>query len=216
MSEVPAPVVFTPDNEPYLGRELLYHFDQLICSCMEANAEVAPQSRQMTLSDLQRAACQLIPQSISIALSIRELIRQGYLFGAITLARPLIERAAILMYLDKFPTEVGKWNRGWLHGEAPSLSKMLERIDPQTMQSLGISGSMVTAMHNSVSHGKPDCAVYSLIPVGGDDFAHSPSKHLNSPHVCDDLCAEIIPWLVCVMCMMAAYFPKPKHAAPGT
>jgi hypothetical protein len=33
------------------------------------------------------------PQGISLALSIRELIRQGYLFAALVLVRPLIERA---------------------------------------------------------------------------------------------------------------------------
>ena len=26
------PVVFTPDNEPYLGRNLLFHFDRIISS----------------------------------------------------------------------------------------------------------------------------------------------------------------------------------------
>jgi hypothetical protein len=75
------PVVFTPGNEPYLGRELLFHFDQLICSVMEANASFAPTSHQGVLTDHQKMACQVIAQAISIALSIRELIRQGYLFG---------------------------------------------------------------------------------------------------------------------------------------
>ena len=35
------PVVFTPGNEPYLGRELLFHFDQLISSAMEQNSRTA-------------------------------------------------------------------------------------------------------------------------------------------------------------------------------
>src|SRR5580658_8229557 len=65
-------VVYTPANEPYLGRELLYQFDQLICSCLESNSRFAPQTHRLSLSDLQGAACQLIPQGISIALSIRE------------------------------------------------------------------------------------------------------------------------------------------------
>ena len=209
-------VVFTPDNEPYLGRELVFHFDQLISSCLEANAEIAPQTHRITLTDLQKAACQLIPQGISIALSIRELLRQGYLFGAITLVRPLAERAAILVYLNKFPAEVSKWNRGWLHGEAPCFAKMLELTAPQAMRDRGFKGSMVTAMHNAVSHGKPECAVYSLIPGEGDDLAHGPSKHLNNPHICDEICAETIPWVVAIMGMMAAYFPRGKRAEPGS
>jgi len=36
------PIIFTPDNEPYLGRELLFHFDQIISSAMEQNAVTAP------------------------------------------------------------------------------------------------------------------------------------------------------------------------------
>lgn len=51
--------VFTPDNEPYLGRQSVYHFDQVIVSCLEANAEAAAFSRKHAheLSDLQKAAC---------------------------------------------------------------------------------------------------------------------------------------------------------------
>ncbi len=41
------PVIFTPDNEPYLGREFLFHFDQLICSAMEENAVTRNLSMKM-------------------------------------------------------------------------------------------------------------------------------------------------------------------------
>lgn len=102
------PVVFTPDNEPYLGRTLLYHFDQIISSAMEQNAATAPKSHGRTLTDHQRMACQVIPQALSIALSIRELIRQGYLFGAHVLVRALVERAAILLYLNLYPEEIDR------------------------------------------------------------------------------------------------------------
>jgi hypothetical protein len=100
------PVIFTPDNEPYLGRKLLFHFDQLISSAMEQNAVTAPTSHGRTLTDHQRMACQVIAQALSITLSIRELIRQGYLFGAHVLFRALIERAAILLYLHLLPEEI--------------------------------------------------------------------------------------------------------------
>lgn len=80
--------VFTPDNEPYLGRESVFHFDQVILSCMEANAEISTFTHANKLSSLQKAACQIIPQGINLALSIRELVRQGYLFAAAVLMRP--------------------------------------------------------------------------------------------------------------------------------
>ncbi len=48
------PVVFTPDNEPYLGTELLYHFDQIIASIMEQNADTAPESHSSELQIISR------------------------------------------------------------------------------------------------------------------------------------------------------------------
>ena len=60
------PVVFTPDNEPYLGRNLRFHFVQIISSAMEQNAATAPQSHGRALTDQQRMACQVIPQAFSI------------------------------------------------------------------------------------------------------------------------------------------------------
>lgn len=87
------PVVFTPDSEPYLGRGSLYRLDVTIVEALRANQATAELSHRGPLTDLQRAACQILPQGVSIALSIRELIRQGYLFSAFILLRPLIERA---------------------------------------------------------------------------------------------------------------------------
>lgn len=203
-------IIFTPSNEPYLGRRPLLAFDKLICSCLEVNSQIAPLSHRASLSDHQKAACQLIPQGISIALSIRELIRQGYLFGALTLVRPLGERAAILLYLEKHPTEIVKWNRGWQHNEAPSFSKMVEALSPNDLRSEGFKGHHLTGMLNSVLHGKPDCAVWSLVPISGEDFGHGVSKSLQNPHLCDKICFETMPWLASILYMMVAYFPDSK------
>ena len=76
-------------------------------------------------------ACLVIPQALSIALSIRELIRQGYLFGAHVFLRALVERAAILLYLHLYPDEIERWNRGWHQNDAPGLAKMFDG-DPWT------------------------------------------------------------------------------------
>jgi len=46
------PIVFTPENEPYLGRESVYHFDQVIISCLELNQEIAIYHRFRTLRDM--------------------------------------------------------------------------------------------------------------------------------------------------------------------
>ena len=205
-SEV-TPVVFTPDNEPYLGRKLLFHFDQLICSAMEQNADTAPTSHGRTLTDHQRMACQVIAQALSIALSIRELIRQGYLFGANVLLRAFVERAAILLYLHSFPDEIEKWNRGWQQKDSPSLAKMFEAIQSKQQRDSIVRGSDLTAAMNSLLHGKPDSAPWNMVPLGEKGVGHAVSKILNRPKLCDDLCADIIPWLVVIQAMMAANFP---------
>jgi hypothetical protein len=205
------PVVFTPGNEPYLGRTLLFHFDQLICSAMEQNSVVAPTSHKLILTDGQRMACQVVAQAFSIALSIRELIRQGYLFGGHVLLRALAERAAILLYLHLYPTEIDKWNRGWEHNEAPSLAKMFEKIQAKQNPAIPIRGGDLTAQMNSLLHSKPDSAPWNLVQLKGAGFGHAVSKIVDRPELCDELCANALPWLIVVQCMMAAYFPDESH-----
>ena len=212
MTSSETPVVFTPDNEPYLGRELLFHFDQLILSCLEQNSRLAERSHQIVHSDLQEMAGQVIPQSISITLSIRELIRQGYLFGAYVLLRSLVERTMILLYLQARPTEIEKWKRGWRHDEAPGLSKMIEAIQTQQGGPLMWRGHEVTASLNSLVHGKPDSIFWNLVPLDSNRLGHASSKILNRPDLCDKLCADTIPMLAIVQAMMSAYFSNDPAA----
>jgi hypothetical protein len=206
------PAVFDPGNEPYLGRLLLHHFDNLICSCLEQSGKTAPLTHTMTLSPLQCAACQLIPQSINIALSIRELIRQGYLFGAQVLIRPLVERVAILRYLQLHPVAVEVWEKGWHHGEAPGLAKMLTAMldtikDETTREMLRPGVRAITGTHNAVIHGKPDSAAYSLIGLGSGSAGQAPSKILDNGDLCDEICVEVIAWLAQAQVMIEVYFP---------
>ncbi len=207
MSAEARPITFTPDNEPYLGRKLLFHFDQLISSIMELNAETAPSSHHRKLTELQQMACQVIAQSISIALAIRELIRQGYLFGGHVLLRSLVERQTILFYLHLHPDEIEKWNRGWHHGDAPGLAKMMEKIQTKLQRETVVRGGELTAAMNSLIHAKPDSAPWNTVPLENGSVGHAVSKILNRPDLCDDLCVEIIPVLVVVQAMMVAYFP---------
>jgi hypothetical protein len=208
-------VVFTPGNEPYLGRALLFEFDQLICSAMEVNAEIAPTSHGRPLTEHQKMACQVIAQSLSIALSIRELIRQGYLFGGHVLVRALAERAAILLYLRLYPAEIDKWNRGWEHIEAPSLAKMFERIQAKHEPDSPIRGGDLTAPMNSLLHAKPDSAPWNTVALRNGKSGHAVSKILNRPELCDELCANSAPWLAVVLCMMAAYFAEDQTVTPN-
>jgi hypothetical protein len=80
--------VYTPDSEPYLGRRSVYHFDVVLRRFIDEQVRIADWTHNATLSDLQQAASELVPSASSIALSIRELVRQGYLMSALVLTRP--------------------------------------------------------------------------------------------------------------------------------
>jgi hypothetical protein len=207
-------VVFTPGNEPYLGLADLMFFDQLICSAMEQNSITAPTSHHHALTDHQKMACQVIAQSLSLALSIRELIRQGYLFGGHVLLRALTERAAMLIYLKDYPSEIDKWNRGWKYNEAPSLAKMFDAIQAKLGNGPAIPGRDLTAQMNSLLHAKPDSAPWNMIPLSESRQGHAVSKILDRPELCVELCVSAIPWLAVVIGMMKAYFPDESTANP--
>jgi len=104
--------IFTPENEPYLGRESVFHFDQMVQAAMEQNDNIGPWTHGRNLNPLQKAASELLPHGFSIALSIRELVRQGHLISAEILLRPLIERAAVISYLCETPSALDLWEAG--------------------------------------------------------------------------------------------------------
>ena len=199
------PVIYTPDDEPYLGREAVYQFDVTIKACLDTNAHVAAYTRNHKLSDLQHAASQIVPQGVNLALSIRELVRQGYLFGASVLLRPLIERAALISYLCEEPTAVALWNDGWKKGERPCLGKMLAtmtrgKFNQQETQN-------ILAMFNSLDHGDPASAEFNLVRLSDSTLGYSVSKALSEPEFCDFVCFHAYCYLIVIMGRMAECFP---------
>ena len=199
--------VFTPNNEPYLGRESAFHYDQTIISCMEANADVAKytQNNLNNLTDIQKAASQVIPQGINIALSIRELVRQGYLFSALVLIRPLIDRAAIISYLHAYPEEITTWENGWKFKERPPLSKMLDTMSG--MEDLK-EAKKICELFGHIVHGDPIGAEWNMVSTQSSGLGYSTGKILNDPELCDFICFQSYLYLIVLMGMMAACFPK--------
>ena len=53
--EKKAAAVYTPDNEPYLGRETVFAFDKAIVACLKTNERIAPYTHRIEKSDLQWA-----------------------------------------------------------------------------------------------------------------------------------------------------------------
>jgi hypothetical protein len=88
--------IFTPDNEPYLGRPALFHFDQVLIVLAAEQRRIGPWTRTHKLTALQHAASGLVPGACSVAFSVRELVRQAYLLSAVILIRPLVERVSTL------------------------------------------------------------------------------------------------------------------------
>ena len=169
---VPEPV-YLPHNEPYLGRASVYNFDQVIMSCLGQNAEVAAYTHRTQLSDLQKAACQIIPQGVNLALTIRELIRQGYLFSALVLMRPLIERVATISYLHSNPDEVEAWKAGWEFRDRPSLAKMLETMSDKPDIS---EAKQICEAFNHIVHGDPVGANWNLVKLTNYSLGYSVGK----------------------------------------
>jgi hypothetical protein len=200
------PSVYTPANEPYLGRSALHQLDITIIGALKANRAVADTSRAGALTDLQRAACEIIPQGVSIGLSIRELIRQGYLFSAFVLLRPLIERAAIISYLVRNPESVENWKNGWKHGERPSLRKMLDAMGWSQVDTS--MAKQICEFFSHAVHGDPCASYWNRIHLQDGDIGYASGRILNRPDFCDIIAASTFPYFIILMAMMAACFPS--------
>jgi hypothetical protein len=159
------------------------------------------QSHKDSLTDIQKAACQIIPQGVSIALSIREMIRQGYLLSARILIRPLIERYALIAYLHKNPNDVKIWNNGWNYRERPTFHKMLESVMN------GDSADIICKVHNSLVHGDPQCAYNNIIMLKEEEIGYASSKIINNPKLADITAAEVQIYLLLLKNMMEVIFP---------
>jgi hypothetical protein len=207
MASARPPAVYTPDNEPYLGRDSLLRFDQTIVGALKANQAVAGASRVASdLSDLQRAACEIIPQAISISLSIRELIRQAYLLSGFILVRPLIERTAIISYLVREPDAVHLWKQGWPHGKRPSLAKMLDSMGwAQVGESMG---RKICDLYNHLVHGDPLASQWNTIGLPGGGIGYASGRITDRPELCDIIASNTYAHMFILMAMMTATFPS--------
>jgi hypothetical protein len=176
--------VYLPHNEPYLGRPLLLEFDLAIPGAMDQNTTIAAITFETEMSELQATIAEVVPQGISIALSVRELIRQSYLFSATILLRPLLERTALAFYLIDTPAAVTAWHSGWARSEQPSLTTLLENL----LNRWGTPGSsdskdLATMLHKVV-HSDPMAAHWNLTSKNGR-IAYSSGKLVDAPEVAD-------------------------------
>ena len=182
----PPNLIFTPDNEPYLGRELLKLFDTTIIKSMAVHKQLSARTYATDLSPLQIVAIEIIPQGVSIALSMRELIRQGYLFSAGILMRPLIERTGMIYYLHENSVAVSSWHDGWPRKSQPSFEQLLELIMPSDSDEE--RKSTIELLHKLV-HSDPKSTVYNSTTRSDGLRASAAGKELNEPIKADAISA---------------------------
>lgn len=119
----------------YVGLPNLHLLDVMIVAAAEVNRHAAASTFVPELTPLKLLAKDVVPGAFHHVLSIRQLIRSGYLFGAETLLRPLLERCAVLAYLRKHPLKgVDLWSRGWPHKSRPSIKYMVACIEEPPRQ----------------------------------------------------------------------------------
>jgi hypothetical protein len=191
--------------EPYADRSALIRFDEIIKLALDAYHRTLRRVHVVDSTDARVMVGVVAPQLYSLALSIRELVRLGYLFGAQVLMRPLMERSCILLYLRIRPQEISKWNSGWQQGVAPSLGQMLDAINSSTSAQDIMKGSAMIAPLNSLIHGKPDSAPWTLSQVEGER-SYMAGPMLKRPDLCDQVCVEAMAWLGMAMVTIPLYF----------
>jgi hypothetical protein len=144
----------------------------IICSSNSHNARSFRPS-------LRCPATEIIPQGISIALSIRELIRQAYVYSAAILIRPLIERAGTIYYLQAHPDAVEAWRTGWPRRAQPSFEDLLAGMHPAAPAD--IQEAFRTMLHKLV-HSDPAGSVYNMFERHDGVPVFSCGKMLDPTH----------------------------------
>jgi hypothetical protein len=205
---------YSPGNEPYLGRPPLHAFDTLIAAAMEVQLRVGPWTRRhdAELTRLQHAASQLVPGACSIALSIRELVRQAYLYSAMILLRPLVERIGTLSYLAEHPQAVEVWEAGWGHGRRPPFAALLEsmKATPEVPDDVGAFDALraLAGNYHSLIHGDPASAEATLIALADGGPGYTVGKDVSSPERADLVCLQASAYLAVLTVRTVELFPE--------
>jgi hypothetical protein len=185
MQKNPCPI-FLPDNEPYLGRELLMLFDVTISKSMAVHRKLSARTFAADLTPLQVAATEIIPQGISIALSMRELIRQAYLFSAGILMRPLVERTGMVYYLHQNPSAVTAWHNGWPRKSQPTFDALLDLVMPSDNDD---ERNEIREVLHKLVHSDPKTANFNATTRSDGLRGSAAGKELNEPIKADAISA---------------------------
>lgn len=188
----------------------MFHFDQVITALMEQQVKVAAWTRSHKLSPLQTAASELAPGACSLVLSVRELVRQGYLYAAMVLMRPVVERVGTLSYLIEHPDGLTVWEGGWKHVTRPTFNQLLETMRGTADVPGAPSDSDIATVarrYHELVHGGPSAASGVLIRLDDGAPAFTTGKDLHSLDKADAVCFEAAMMTVVLMARCAQVFP---------
>lgn len=209
-------VIFTPADEPYLGLQELIAFDNVIVEAMNETHRAKPLTALEGLTTHQKAATLLIPSGLSLCLSVRELIRQAYLHGALTLLRPILERVITVRYLRLNPNAHAIWENGWKYKERPKLYEMTEKIFSsnlndelrQTLTENDLSiHKLLTSKGNEMVHGGVE-GLLTNVSVTEQGITSSSGRVVNRPDLAKEAALECATWLILLMTESSVAFPE--------
>lgn len=209
-------LILTPDNEPYLGLQELLTLDHVIIATMNEMSRAKKYTYLQDISSYQKAAILIIPSGVSLTLSVRELIRQGYLHGALTLIWPIIERTITIKYLRKHPEALDEWEQGWKYSKRPKLKDMIsalysDLIDGETAALMSENGwslhTALTSEGNDIVHGGSS-SLQLNINLSSEGFVTTPGRVIDRPDLARKASLECSSWLCLLLAEICVAFPE--------
>lgn len=182
--------------DPYLGMRSLYDLDLFIPTLCEVNLSVAKwtQANKSKMNELQNACSCIMPNAIQISLSIRELIKSGYLFSAKILLRSLLERILVISVFQKKPEKIKKWLESKGTDNRPSYNEMLDYVDEfqrfHEAENIDIKSLMkeyIKDLHSVVHTDVFGLGQNTMKSPEGDIRYLSGADH-NNPQFADEIC----------------------------
>jgi hypothetical protein len=208
--------IFTPNDEPYLGIEELVAFDELVVAAMKEMERAKPLTKSVNLTTHQKAATLIIPSGVSLCLSVRELVRQAYLHGALTLLRPILERAVTISYLRTHPDSIHIWESGWKYKERPKLHEMTRSLygkllDARTNELLRNNNwnvhNLLTMESNDIIHGGIGGLLKNVNFLDSGAISN-PGKVVDRPDLARKAALECSTWLSVLVTESSAAFTE--------
>ena len=176
-TDPPSPV-YSPDSEPYLGNGALHVFDLTITRAITFLNDAGQRTFASSLSPLQAAAAEIIPQGVGIVLSIRELLRQAYLYPAAILIRPLVERTGMIQYLATNASAVAAWTDGWPRKSQPDFQKLLDLVD---FKSSAEEKEVTRQVLHKLVHSDPKGSKFNMFARPDGSLAYASGRELEQP-----------------------------------